>query len=172
MACLSKISSAINYDCDNGFVGFSRAAIINKDDINAMTVAGGVVTVLTLASTSSAYRIATQKKAFSVVETARVNENAPNAFSHEATITVFEKENPVLFNQLVNGNVVIIANHLGYYRLFGAYYGMRTSASNMSSSENGGWATFTLSTPEGVIGEDYLTVDAAVGEKILSGAVQ
>lgn len=172
MACLSKISSAINYDCGNGFVGFSRAAIINKDDISAMTVKNGVVTVLTLASHSNAYRITTQKKAFSVVETARVNENAPNAFSHEATITVFEKENPALFNQLINGNVVIIANHLGYYRLFGAYYGMRTSASNMSSSENGGWATFTLSTPEGVIGEDYLTVDTAAGDAILSEAVQ
>lgn len=172
MACISKITNAISYDCSNGFVGFSRAAIINKDDIASLTIEDGVVTALTLASPSSAYRVATQRKSFSVVETARVNENAPNAFSHEATITVFEKENPSLFNQLVNGNAVIIANHLGYYRIFGAYYGMRTSASNMSSSENGGWATFTLSTPEGVIGEDYLTVDLVVGDGILSGAQQ
>ena len=172
MACISKISNAISYDCGNGFVGFSRAAIINKDDIASMTISNGNVTALLLVGATNAFRIATQKKAFSVVETARVNENAPNAFTHEATITVFEKENPALFNQLVNGNVVIIANHLGYYRLFGAYYGMRTSASNMSSSENGGWATFTLSTPEGVIGEDYLTVDIATGDAILSGAVQ
>lgn len=169
MACLSKISGAISFDCANGFVGFTGASLINKDDINSVTVAGGVVTVLTFSG--SAYSVATQRKALSVVETARVNESAPNAFSHEVTITVYEKENPALFNQLVNGNIVLITKHASHYRAFGLYYGLRVSASNMSSSENGGWATFTLSTPEGVIGEDYLTVDPTLGLSIIDGSI-
>ena len=169
MACLSKISSAISFDCSNGFVGFTAASLINKEDITTVTIEDGVVTALTFSG--NAYAVATVRKALSVTETARVNETAPNAFAHEAVITVYEKENPALFNQLVNGNIVLVTRHAQHYRVFGLYYGLKVSASNMSSSENGGWATFTMSTPEGVIGEDYLTVEAALGLSIIDGSV-
>lgn len=171
MACLQKISNAIDYDCSNGFVGFSQVAMINKEDIQSFTAdASKTVTALDIGS-GVPYGVASQKKGFSVSETVRVNEGAPNAYVHEVTVTVYEKENPILFNQLANGNVVFIAKRSKYCRIYGLYYGLQPTASSMNSNENGGWATFTFTTPEGVLGEDYLTVKDTVYTAIFSAVV-
>ena len=171
MACLQKISSAIDYDCANGFVGFSQVAMINKADIQSFVVdASKAVTALNIGS-SVPYGVASQKKGFSVSETVRVNDGAPNAYVHEVTVTVYEKENPLLFNQLANGDVVFIAKRAKYCRIYGLFYGLQPTASSMNSNENGGWATFTFTTPEGVIGEDYLTVKDTVYTAIFNAVV-
>lgn len=170
MSCLSKVSQAIEYDCSNGFVGFSKVAAVNRSDIEAFTIVDSEVKTISFASGTVYVGIAAQKRAVTVVETAKVNDNAPNAFTHEVTITVFEKENPKLFNELINGRLVIFANYRNLYRVFGLYYGLNVTASSMNSSENGGWATFTLTTPEAVVGEDYLTVDSVVASQVFTGA--
>ena len=171
MACLQKISSAIDYDCSNGFVGFSQVAMINKADIQSFSTDGShVVSTLDIGS-GVPYGVASQKKGFSVSETVRVNDGAPNAYVHEVTVTVYEKENPLLFNQLANGNVVFIAKRSWYCRIYGLYYGLRPTAYTMNSNENGGWATFTVTTPEGVLGEDYLTVKDTAYAAIFNAAV-
>ena len=171
MACLQKISSAIDYDCANGFVGFSQVAMINKADIQSFVVdASKAVTALNIGS-GVPYGVASQKKGFSVSETVRVNDGAPNAYVHEVTVTVYEKENPLLFNQLANGDVVFIAKRFKYCRIYGLFYGLQPTASSMNSNENGGWATFTFTTPEGVLGEDYLTVKDTVYTAIFNAVV-
>ena len=171
MACLQKISSAIDYDCANGFVGFSQVAMINKADIQSFVVdASKVVTAFNIGS-GVPYGVASQKKGFSVSETVRVNDGAPNAYVHEVTVTVYEKENPLLFNQLANGDVVFIAKRAKYCRIYGLFYGLQPTASSMNSNENGGWATFTFTTPEGVLGEDYLTVKDTVYTAIFNAVV-
>ena len=171
MACLQKISSAIDYDCANGFVGFSQVAMINKADIQSFVVdASKAVTALNIGS-GVPYGVASQKKGFSVSETVRVNDGAPNAYVHEVTVTVYEKENPLLFNQLANGDVVFIAKRAKYCRIYGLFYGLQPTASSMNSNENGGWATFTFTTPEGVLGEDYLTVKDTVYTSIFNAVV-
>ena len=171
MACLQKISSAIDYDCANGFVGFSQVAMINKADIQSFAVdASKAVTALNIGS-GAPYGVASQKKGFSVSETVRVNDGAPNAYVHEVTVTVYEKENPLLFNQLANGDVVFIAKRAKYCRIYGLFYGLQPTASSMNSNENGGWATFTFTTPEGVLGEDYLTVKDTVYTAIFNAVV-
>ena len=171
MACLQKISNAIDYDCSNGFVGFSQVAMINKADIQSFVVdASKAVTALNIGS-GVPYGVASQKKGFSVSETVRVNDGAPNAYVHEVTVTVYEKENPLLFNQLANGDVVFIAKRAKYCRIYGLFYGLQPTASSMNSNENGGWATFTFTTPEGVLGEDYLTVKDTVYTAIFNAVV-
>lgn len=170
MACLQKISSAIDYDCSNGFVGFSQVAMINKADIQSFVTSLGVVVTLNIGS-GATYGVASQKKGFSVSETVRVNDGAPNAYVHEVTVTVYEKENPLLFNQLANGDVVFIAKRAKYCRIYGLFYGLQPTASSMNSNENGGWATFTFTTPEGVLGEDYLTVKDTVYTAIFNAVV-
>ena len=171
MACLQKISRAIDYDCSNGFVGFSQVAMINKEDIQSFTVgASKVVTAWSIGS-GVLYGVASQKKGFSASETVRVNDGAPNSYVHEVTVTVYEKEVPLLFNQLANGNVVFIAKRAKYCRIYGLFYGLQPTASSMNSNENGGWATFTFTTPEGVIGEDYLTVKDTVYTAIFNAVV-
>ena len=171
MACLQKISSAIDYDCSNGFVGFSQVAMINKEDIQSYVVDDShIVTALSIGS-GTPYGVASQKRGFSVSETIRANDGAPNGFVHEVTVTVYEKESPLLFNQLANGDMVFIAKRSKYCRIYGLYYGLKPTASSMNSNENGGWATFTFATPEGVIGEDYLTVKDTVCTGIFSKVV-
>lgn len=171
MACLQKISNAIDYDCSNGFVGFSQVAMINKADIQSFVVdASKSVDALNIGS-GVPYGVASQKKGFSVSETVRVNDGAPNAYVHEVTVTVYEKENPLLFNQLANGDVVFIAKRSKYCRIYGLFYGLQPTASSMNSNENGGWATFTFTTPEGVLGEDYLTVKDTVYTSIFNAVV-
>ncbi len=171
MACLQKISSAIDYDCANGFVGFSQVAMINKADIQSFSVNSSKAVTALIIGSGVPYGVASQKKGFSVSETVRVNDGAPNAYVHEVTVTVYEKENPLLFNQLANGDVVFIAKRAKYCRVYGLYYGLQPTASSMNSNENGGWATFTFTTPEGVLGEDYLTVENAVYTSIFSAVV-
>lgn len=171
MACLQKISSAIDYDCTSGFVGFSQVAMINKADIQSFSTDGSH-TVITLDIGSGVpYGVASQKKGFSVSETVRVNDGTLNGFTHEVTVTVYEKENPTLFNQLANGDMVFIAKRSKFCRIYGLYYGLQATASTMNSNENGGWATFTFTTPEGVIGEDYLTVKDTVYTAIFNAVV-
>ena len=170
MACLAKISSAIEYDCSNGFVGFAKVAAVNREDIESFSIVDGEVKTISFAASTVYIGVASQKKSFSVSESTRVNDNAPNAYVHEVTVTVFEKENPKLFNELVNGKLVFFTNYRNYYRVFGLYYGLSVTASAMNSSENGGWATFTLTTPEAVLGEDYLTVEATVASQVFTGA--
>ena len=171
MACLQKISNAIDYDCSNGFVGFSQVAMINKADIQSFVVDGSSdVTALNIGS-GAPYGVASQKKGFSVSETVRVNDGAPNAYVHEVTVTVYEKARGRLFNQLANGDVVFIAKRADYCRIYGLFYGLQPTASSMNSNENGGWATFTFTTPEGVLGEDYLTVKDTVYTAIFNAVV-
>ena len=171
MACLQKISSAIDYDCANGFVGFSQVAMINKADIQSFMVDASKVVIGLDFGSGVPYGVASQKKGFSVSETVRVNDGAPNAYVHEVTVTVYEKENPLLFNQLANGDVVFIAKRAKYCRIYGLFYGLQPTASSMNSNENGGWATFTFTTPEGVLGEDYLTVKDTVYTAIFNAVV-
>ena len=171
MACLQKISSAIDYDCANGFVGFSQVAMINKADIQSFVVDASKAVIALNIGSGAPYGVASQKKGFSVSETVRVNDGAPNAYVHEVTVTVYEKENPLLFNQLANGDVVFIAKRAKYCRIYGLFYGLQPTASSMNSNENGGWATFTFTTPEGVLGEDYLTVKDTVYTAIFNAVV-
>lgn len=179
MACISKLASAIAYDCDSGATGLISALIINKADIASFSVDGanGVVSALTLAPGAKAYKIDTVKRSLTVTEALKVNEGAPNALSHSASLVLTQRGSSVLRAQraaLTNGSFVILAARPGVEGayVYGLYYGLSATATDYSSHDNGGWSTVTLETPENVIGEDSLAVfeplyrslyDAAVG---------
>ena len=179
MACISKLANAIAYDCDSGATGLVSAIIINKADIASFTVAaGGTVTGLTLASGARAYKIDTVKRSLVLSTALKVNDGAPNAFTHTATLTdMTPATSGTHFNissAMSNGSFVIISRPVGgtTATVSGLYYGMSATAFDQSSHENGTWSTITLETPENVIGEDNLSMgstdyaalfDAAVG---------
>ena len=188
MACLSKIQSAITYDCDGGSTGLLSALLINKEDIATIVFDAtnpALVTTITLKEGTSAYKIDTVKRTLVTTESLKVNEGAPNAYTHTATAVVTGAVASVLFRDLINpvanGSFVILTKSLKSVgstlvgdtaRPFGLYYGMSATAVDRSSHENGGWFTITMATPERVIGEDALTLnisnynalyDAAVG---------
>ena len=63
MACISKLATAIAYDCDSGATGLVSAMIINKADIASFTVvaAEGYASAITLVPDAKAYKIDTIK---------------------------------------------------------------------------------------------------------------
>lgn len=178
MACISKLASAIAYDCDSGATGIESAFIINKADIASYQVASdtGVVLALTLVSGAKAYKIDTVKRSLVLSSSLKINDGAPNAYSHSASIiqteTVGDKPRMAL-NAFTNGSFVVAAkwNNRAARMIYGLYYGMSATGIENNSHDNGGWTTITLKTPENVIGEDAIRLSDAVYDGLLAAAV-
>lgn len=178
MACISKLANAIAYDCDTGATGLVSAVIINKADIARFTVAGdGTVSALTLAPDAKAYKIDTVKRSLVMSTTLKVNDGAPNAFTHTATLTDMTPATSGahfnISNAMSNGSFVIISRPVGgtTATVSGLYYGMSATAFDQNSHENGAWSTITLETPENVIGEDNLSMGSADYNALYGAAV-
>lgn len=178
MACISKLAFAIAYDCDTGATGLVSALIINKADIASFTVAGGgTVTGLTLLPGAKAYKIDTVKRSLVLSTALKVNDGAPNAFTHTATLTdMTPATSGIHFNigsAMSNGSFVIIGRPVGgtTATVNGLYYGMSATAFDRNSHDNGAWSTITLETPENVIGEDNLSMGSADYKALFDAAV-
>lgn len=178
MACITKLANAIAYDCDSGATGLVSAIIINKADIASFTLnSAGSVTALTLVSGAKAYKIDTVKRSLVLSTALKVNEGAPNAFTHTATLTDMT---PItlgahfnISSAMSNGSFAILAKAAGTPNsaVRGLYYGMSATAFDQNSHENGSWTTITLETPENVIGEDNLSMASAIYDALYAAAV-
>lgn len=174
MACISKLANAITYDCDTGSTGLVSALIINKADIASFKAdSAGLVSAITLSSGTKAYKIDTVKRSLVMTSTLKINEGAPNAFSHSASI-IFTSITGVYgaITSLSNGSFVILAKLSGsnVINAYGMYYGLSATAFERSTHDNGGWASVTLETPENVIGEDNLYVSGDVYNTLYAAA--
>lgn len=178
MACISKLANAIAYDCDSGATGLVSAIIINKSDIASFVVgAGGAVTSLTLASGAKAYKIDTVKRSLVMSSALKINEGAPNAFTHTATLTdmtvATSGKHFSISSAVSNGSFVILYRPIGtpHAVVSGLYYGMSATAFDQNSHDNGAWTTITLETPETVIGEDNLSMEGSTYDALYGAAV-
>jgi hypothetical protein len=178
MACISKLASAIAYDCDSGATGLESAVIINKADIESYTVASStaVVMALTLVSGAKPFKIDTVKRSLVVSSSLKINDGAPNAHSHSASITMTANTDTtarLAMDAFANGSFVIVAKWCGRAaaEVYGLYYGMSATGVESNSHDNGGWATITLETPENVIGEDTIRAGDVVYADLLAAAV-
>lgn len=178
MACISKLASAIAYDCDTGATGLVSAIIINKADIVSYVVESGNMTVsgITLAPGAKAYKIDTVKRSLVLSSSLRVNEGAPNAYSHSATLVytgILDASAREIMSAFTNGSFVIMAKTatLAAPRVYGLYYGLSATAMDNNSHENGNWTTVTLETPENVIGEDLTAISPAGYNALYNAAV-
>lgn len=178
MACITKLASAIDYDCDTGATGLVSAIIINRSDLASFTVSeSGFVSGVTLVSGAKVHKIDTVKRSLVMSASLKVNDGAPNAYTHTATIVdTGDREGNTGRDRaraLTNGSFVIITKPVGkvYGAVFGLYFGLSATSSDFSTHDNGGWTTTVLSTPENVIGEDSLVMlgtdyDALYGEAV------
>lgn len=178
MACISKLASAIAYDCDSGATGLVSALIINKADIASFFVdPSGEVTSISLVSGAKAYKIDTVKRSLVLSTALKVNDGAPNAFTHSATLTSMavgtSEIHAGISRALSNGSFVILAKPVGANNSYvrGLYYGMRATAFDQNSHDNGSWSTTTIETPENVIGEDNLLMSPVTYEALYAAAV-
>ena len=178
MACISKLARAIPYSCDSGAIGLNSAIIINKADIASFLVDSStmVVSGLTLAAGAKAYKIDTVKRSLVLSTALKVNDGAPNANTHSASI-IFTDTVDVAWRQAMasfaNGSFVIIAKPTdgAFPRIYGLYYGLSATAIDNNSHENGNWTTITLETPENVIGEDSVAMPVADYDVLYGAAV-
>lgn len=178
MACISKLARAIVYNCDSGATGLNSAIIINKADIASFSVDGAtmVVSGVTLAAGTSAYKIDTVKRSLVLSTALKVNDGAPNANTHTASI-VFTDTIDIAWRQAMqsftNGSFVIIAKPTDgtFPRVYGLYYGLSATAMDNNSHENGNWTTITLETPENVIGEDSVAMTVTDYDELYAAAV-
>ena len=143
MACISKLARAIPYNCDSGATGLISALIINKADIASFTVdTAGKVPALSLVSGAKAYKIDTVKRSLVLSTTLKVNDGAPNAFTHSATFTYTGIDSDEVFvgisRALSNGSFVILAQPVGgNVNVRGLYYGMSATAFNQAAMKMG-----------------------------------
>lgn len=176
MACISKLANAIAYDCDSGATGLVSALIINKEDIATYSLSSDLGVAITLASGAKAYKIDTVKRSLVVSSALKINEGAPNAFTHTVSGVLTNTNDDSLrgiVRALSNGRFVVLAKTIGSpdARVYGLYYGMSATAIDNNSHENGGWFSFTLETPENVIGEDPAVMGNAPYNALYTAAV-
>lgn len=178
MACISKLASAIAYDCDTGSTGLLSAMIINKSDLASFNVSDtGFVSGVTLVPGANAYKVDTVKRSLVLSTALKVNDGAPNAYTHTATIVdTGDREGNSGRDRaraFTNGDFVIMAKPVGksYGAVFGLYYGLHPTSVDYSTHDNGGWTTFVMSTPENVIGEDSLVILGADYDALYEKAV-
>lgn len=178
MACISKLASAIAYDCDTGATGLVSALIINKEDIASFSTYTPALLLdsFTLKQGASAYKVDTVKRSLTVTSALKVNDGAPNAYTHSATLVVTGIRDTAwraLQSAFTNGSFVVIARPVGETAagVYGLYYGLSATSVDSSSHDNGGWTSVTLSTPENAVGEDSLMVSASVYDSLYAAAV-
>lgn len=176
MACISKLTSAIPYDCDTGATGLDSAFIINKADIASYIVGADSNVSITLAPGAKAYKIDVVKRSLVVSSALRVNEGAPNAYAHTVSGVITNTYDIALrgiLRALTNGQFVVCVRPAGDSdpRVYGMYYGLSATAIENNSHENGGWFSFTLETPENVIGEDQLVLGISAYDEMYAAAV-
>lgn len=178
MACITKLANAIAYDCDTGATGLVSAILINKADIASFKVDYRTMSVssVTLVSGAAAYKIDTVKRSLVLSSALKVNEGAPNAYSHSATMVYsgrLDTPGRNIMSAFSNGSFVIIAKvpTIASPYVYGLYYGMSATAAEQSSHDNGAWVTYTLETPENVIGEDSLAIAAEEYDALYKAAV-
>lgn len=178
MACISKLANAIAYDCETGATGLASAIIINKADVAGfdITASTGVVSRLSLVDGATPFKIDTVKRSLVVSSALKVNDGAPNAYTHSASIVYTGIPNAAYRNMmasLANGSFVIIVKRVGNLSgdPYGLYYGLSATGVDSSSHDNGGWTTITMATPESVIGEDALTVVQAEYDRLYAAAL-
>lgn len=176
MACISKLASAIAYDCDTGATGLVSAFIINKADIASYNVGGDSNVSITLAPGAKAYKIDTVKRSLVVSSALKVNEGAPNAYVHTVSGVITSTHTIGLrgiLRALMNGQFVVCVQPAGDTdpRVYGMYYGLSATAIDNNSHENGGWFSFTLETPENVVGEDQLVLSIPAYNEMYAAAV-
>lgn len=178
MACISKLANAIVYDCDTGATGLVSAMIINKADIASFDIDAsvGVISRLSLVEGATPFKIDTVKRSLVVSSALKVNDGAPNAYTHSANLVYTGIPNAAYRNtmtSLTNGSFVIIVRRVGNSSgdPYGLYYGLSATGVDSSSHDNGGWTTITMATPENVIGEDTLTLVRAEYDRLYEAAL-
>lgn len=173
MGCLNKLDRAILVDCDGGATGVAEMLLINFADIASKSISNSVATV-TLAASTKAVLVESNKKGVNATEEIKENDNAPTALTQAVTFTLYrgDVEGARTVNQILNGRfLALVKTKAGKIRVYGYNYGLGMSAISEDLNANGGFTTITLSTSENVIGETRLSFEDASYNTLRAAAI-
>lgn len=165
MACLTKLNKAIVFGCAGGTIGLSDLLLVNKIDIQSITVVDNEVTAITLVSGAKAYAVDCYKNGVKIAEAIR-SLDAANGVEQTVTVTVYDKtkNGARIVDSLLNGKFVAFGKLKdgGVIKVAGALAGLEVSATDSDTSANGGFATVALKTPDGGRGDAVAVANTTV----------
>ena len=173
MGCLNRLNKAILVDCDGGATGVAEMLLVNFADIATKSVLAGAATI-TLAASTKAVLVESNKKGVNATEEIKTNDNAPTALTQAVTFTLYQgnADGSIIVKQILNGTfLAIVKTKSGRLRVYGYNYGLNATAISEDLNANGGFTTITLSTSENVIGETRLNFADASYNALRAAAI-
>lgn len=173
MGCLNRLNKAILVDCDGGATGVAEMLLINFADIASKSIADGIATV-TLAASTKAVLVESNKKGVNATEEIKTNDNAPTTLTQAVTFTLYQRDanGTQIVNQILNGTfLALVKTKAGVIRVYGYNYGLSATAISEDLNANGGFTTITISTPENVIGEARISFADASYNTLRAAAI-
>lgn len=173
MACLSKITSDVLFDCANfsnvgGIPGVDEIVILNSEDITAIAVDASNVATVTMKSATKGFVVSGIKNSIQYTDAIRSSDTAPNMEEHSLAIklasTNITDAAPYrdYISKMLKGNfrVAIKSKATGRYFLAGTYCGLEASDLATDSATDG-ITTVTLKTPDGATGDTLTGITEA-----------
>lgn len=165
MACESKITEGLLFDCENmpkGGLEGSRAVIVNYRDIDrtSTTSTGAVVSALTLKEGAAGYPVEWYKKLGSTATEFESSDDNIDGFKHSflSRIANTSAGSAERAFELKSGLFVMIvetkfkgADNEDAFKVYGFDNGMELAEMTGSSDENSGSLLYTLSTEDGEV---------------------
>ena len=172
MACISKLATAIAYDCDSGATGLVSALIINKADIASFSVDVAdynTVKTLVLASGARSYKVEGYKQNIQYTTSLKTTEASARL---NTSVSFKIKSDGLVMQALSTGKFYVMTLDAdGTSDFIGANAPLECSAMDFDSNANARLVTVTLSDPEGSAGNHFHVCYSAVRDSIISKSV-
>ncbi|RZJ67698.1 MAG: hypothetical protein EOO50_05290 [Flavobacterium sp.] len=162
--CTYRVSKSIAVDCEpqnQPKTGLEEKAILitRKDiDLATLTQSGATVTNLNLKSGTTAVSLEWVKQLSTSSSEFAANETGLDGFTHRfaGRVHYSDAHSSEFLNELRMAEVVMVVetkykgtNNASAFKIYGLEQGLRMTAMNHSTAENGGGATFEIASQEG-----------------------
>ena len=169
--CLNKIRGNVLVDCTVPSLGIKDIYLIYVEDITLTFSADTTaVTDVTLATGAKSYRIEGYKQNIQVT-TSMISTDASAKL--DVTIQFKAAPDPILSRRISTGRflVMTVSPTGAPNNLWGLQTPLECTNIEYDSNANGGLTTYTLSAPEGSVGNYYALVSGDVSSSIISKSV-
>lgn len=153
--CLYRFNGSITVDCTIRQVGVKDIYLMHADEVNFTLDTGGNVTAATFASNAASYKIEGYKQNIQL----NTSVLSTDASAKLAVSVIFKMpaDNTFTMKAILSGSYyVLVIRNSGPAILVGVQAPLECSGFDYDSNSGAGFATVTLSAPEGS-GGNYLT---------------
>lgn len=169
--CLNKLSGNILVGCDLPTHGIKDLYLMYVEDVTlAQSDDSTTVSSVTWAKGAKSYRIEGYKQNIQVT-TSMLNTDASAKL--DVTIQFKAALNPILSRRISTGKffVMVVPPSGAFNSFWGLQTPLECTGIEYDSNANGGLATYTLSAPEGSVGNYFALVSEVASKSIISKSV-